>query len=120
MDKIYIRDLSVRALIGTYDWEREHKQDVIFNIELSCSLREAGLSDDLSKTVNYKEVRDMIVELAENSSYKLIEALAESTAALCLGFEGVKSVKVTLDKPGALRYSKSVAVEIYRQVEDLH
>jgi len=114
MDKIYVRDLNVRALIGTYEWEREHKQDLVFNIELSCSLRRAGLSDDLSKTVNYKEVRDRVVELSDNSSYKLIESLAESAAALCLEFEGVESVKITLDKPGALRYSRSVAVEIER------
>lgn len=114
MDKIYIRDLNVRALIGTYEWEREHKQDLVFNIELNCSLHKAGISDDLTQTVNYKEVRDKLVVLAENSSYKLIEALAESAAALCLEFEGVESVKITLDKPGALRYSRSVAVEIER------
>ena len=114
MDKIHIRDLSVRALVGTYEWEREHKQDIVFNIELSCSLQKAGISDDLSRTVNYKEVRDSLVALAENSSYKLIESLAESAAALCLEFEGVEAVKITLDKPGALRYSRSVAVEIER------
>ncbi|OGV35477.1 MAG: dihydroneopterin aldolase [Lentisphaerae bacterium GWF2_45_14] len=114
MDKIYIRDLSVRTLIGTYEWEQEHKQDLIFNIELRSSLREAGIADDLDRTVNYKEVRDKIVKLAEDSSYKLIEALAESTAETCLEFEGIESVKITLDKPGALRYAKSVAVEIER------
>ena len=115
MDKIYIRNLRLRAVIGTYGWERELKQDLIFNIELRCSsLREAGLSDSLEKTVDYKEVKRRIIDFVENSSYKLIEALAESSAAICLEFDGVESVKITLDKPGALRYADSVAVEIER------
>jgi FolB domain-containing protein len=114
MDKILIRDLSLRAIIGTFPEERNIKQDVLFNIELHCDLSKAGKSDKLEDTVNYKEVKQAIIKHVEKSECFLVEALAEQVAKICLSQEGVKSTKVTLDKPGALRYARSVAVEIER------
>lgn len=114
MDKIHIRDLSLRAIIGTYPEERNLKQDVLFNIELRCELSKAGKSDKLEETVNYKEVKQKIIKHVEQSDYFLIEALAEKVAEICLEHDGVESVKIVLDKPGALRYARSVAVEIER------
>ncbi|MCX6985922.1 MAG: dihydroneopterin aldolase [Lentisphaerae bacterium] len=114
MDKIIIRDLKIETIIGTFEWERKDKQDVILNIEISCELRKAGKSDKLGDTVDYKTLKKRIIKLVEKSKFFLIEKTAESVSELCLATPGVKSVKVTVDKPGALRYSRSVAVEIER------
>jgi len=114
MDNIYIRDLSLRCIIGIYPEERENKQDVIINIILHTNLKKAGLSDDIDDTVDYKTIKLKIFDFVDNSSFNLIESLAEGVADLCLQANRVESVTVTIDKPGALRFCRSVAVEITR------
>jgi D-erythro-7,8-dihydroneopterin triphosphate epimerase len=114
IDRIYIRDLRLRCIVGIYPEERTNKQDVVINVEIWCDLRKAGESDQIEDTVNYKFVKKRIVSLVENSDYLLIERMAGNVADLCLEEPGVEQVKVTVDKPGALRFARSVAVEITR------
>jgi len=114
MDMIEIKDLSLRAIIGIYPEERKEKQDVILNITLHADLRKAGKSDDLKDTVDYKTLKKKIISLVEGSSYNLIEALGEAVAALCLKEKKVKRAQVSIDKPGALRFARSVAVTVDR------
>ena len=115
MDKIYIRDLALRCIIGLYPEERKNKQDVIINIVLETDLRAAGKSDNLNDTVDYKAIKLAILDFVENSSFQLIESLAEGIAAICLKDRRVQSATVTIDKPGALRFCRSVAVEVTRK-----
>jgi D-erythro-7,8-dihydroneopterin triphosphate epimerase len=115
MDKIFIRDLALRCIIGIYPEERRERQDIVINVEMHCDLHKAGRSDDLNDTVDYKAIKKSILELVENSGFQLIEALAESIADIALADSKVQQVVVTLDKPGALRFAKSSAVEITRQ-----
>ncbi len=114
LDKIYIRDLQLRCIVGIYPEERTNKQDVVINIVLWCDLRKAGASDQIEDTVNYKFVKKGITALVENSDYLLIERMAGAIGDLCLEEAGVERVQVTVDKPGALRFARSVAVEITR------
>lgn len=114
MDRIHIRDLSLRCIIGLYPEERTNKQDVIINVTMETDLRAAGKSDDLNDTVDYKTIKLEIMDFVENSSFKLIESLAEGAAAICLTDPRVQSATVTIDKPGALRFCRSVAVEVTR------
>ncbi|NLX25323.1 MAG: dihydroneopterin aldolase [Lentisphaerae bacterium] len=114
MDKIFIRDLALRCIIGIYPEERREKQDVVINVEMRCDLRKAGMSDDLNDTVDYKSIKKAILKLVEESRFQLIETMAERIAAIALNDEKVQSVVVTVDKPGALRFAKSSAVEIMR------
>ena len=115
MDRIYIRDLALRCIIGLYPEERKTKQDVIINIVLETDLRAAGKSDSLTDTVDYKAIKMRILEFVERSNFKLIESLAEGIAAICLKDIKGHAVTVTIDKPGALRFCRSVAVEITRK-----
>lgn len=115
MDKIFIRDLALRCIIGIYPEERREKQDVVINVEMRCDLRKAGMSDDLNDTVDYKSIKKAILTLVEESRFQLIETMAERIAAIALNDEKVQSVVVTVDKPGALRFAKSSAVEIMRE-----
>jgi len=122
MDRIFIRDLALRCIIGIFPEERREKQDIIINVEMHADLHAAGRSDDLNDTVDYKAIKKAILQLVEGSRFKLIESLAERIAAIALENEKVQTVIVTIDKPGALRFAKASAVEITRkrsQVSDL-
>lgn len=114
LDRIHIRDLQIRCIVGVFPEERTEKQDVRLNITLHADLRTACKTDTLDDTIDYKTLKKQIVALVERSECFLIERLAESVADLCLGHEGVRRVDVTIDKPGALRFARSVAVEITR------
>jgi len=114
MDRIFIRDLALRCIIGIYPEERREKQDIVINVEMHCDLRKAGRSDDLNDTVDYKAIKKAILKLVEESGFQLIESLAESIADIALASDKVQTVVVAIDKPGALRFAKSSAVEITR------
>ncbi len=114
MDKIIIRDLRLEAIIGTMPEERTTRQEVVFNLEMFTDLSDAGKSDDLNDTVDYKAMKQAIIAMVEKSEFFLIEKLAQETADICLADSRVKKVRVCLDKPGALRFTRSVAVEIER------
>ena len=114
-DKIHIRDLLIQTIIGINPEERNMKQDVVLNLTLFTDQRPAAAADDFSLTVDYKAVETAVVALVEASSYGLIEALAASVAGLLLEVEGIQACRVILDKPGVLRFTRSVAVEIFRE-----
>ncbi|MHC4321992.1 MAG: dihydroneopterin aldolase [Planctomycetota bacterium] len=116
-DKIHIRDLALRCIIGINQDERTERQDVIINVILFTDTRKAGQTDVLDDSVDYKIVKKAILSLVENSEFLLIEKLAEEIAKVCLDDSKVQKVNVTVDKPGALRYTRSVAVEIVRTRE---
>jgi D-erythro-7,8-dihydroneopterin triphosphate epimerase len=114
LDLIHIRDLRLRARIGVNDWEKKALQDVIVNVTLHHDQRDAAAHDDIHRTVDYKGVRDRIVAFVEDSRFELLEALSERIAAIALEDGRVQAVDVTVDKPRALRYADSVAVQIHR------
>jgi FolB domain-containing protein len=114
MDRIFLRDLRLSCTIGVNDWEREVQQTVKVDLDLELDLAEAGRKDDLLLTVDYKAVRDRIEEVVAQSSFLLVEALAERIAQVCLENAEVCTVRVWVEKPGALRAARTVGVEIIR------
>ncbi len=114
LDQIFIRDLSLRCIIGVFPEEREKKQDVLINVVMSVDLTRAGQTDDLHDTVDYKRVTKEILTTIEPSRFLLIERMAQVVADICLADDLVMHVAVTIDKPGALRFAKASAVTIYR------
>lgn len=117
MDRIFIRDLAARCIIGFQPAERREKQDVLVNLAVSTDLHEAGRSDRLEDALDYRALKKRVLALVESSQFKLLEALAEAIAQACLSDPRVAEVQVTVDKPGALRFARSVAVEIARARE---
>lgn len=114
LDKIHIRDLCVSCVIGIFPEERVKQQEIVLNITLHADLFRAGTTDSIEDTVDYKRVKKQVLALVADSSYFLLEKLAQKVADICLEDPLVHSVTVTADKPGALRYARSVAVEIRR------
>jgi 2-amino-4-hydroxy-6-hydroxymethyldihydropteridine diphosphokinase len=119
MDKIHVRDLLLRAIIGINPEERRKRQDVVLNYTLYADLRSAGRSDDIADAVNYRTVTKTLIHLVEHARFFLVEALAAEAARLCLDYPGVEAVTMRVEKPGALRFARSVGVEIHRTRADL-
>jgi 7,8-dihydroneopterin aldolase/epimerase/oxygenase len=118
MDKIYLRELKTEAIIGIFDWERQVKQTVLIDLEMNGDVRKAALSDSIEDTLNYKRVAKRLLEFIEGSSFHLVETLAEHIAMLVIEEFGVQWIKVTLNKPGAVRSSRSVGIIIERTAKD--
>ena len=115
MDKILIKDLLLNGIIGINPTERTQKQDILINLELSVDTHKACQSDNIHDCVNYRSVTKRIIAHIEQVQRFTVEALAADVANMCFEFEGVESVCVTLEKPGALRFARSVGVEIFRE-----
>ncbi|MDW8099726.1 MAG: dihydroneopterin aldolase [Anaerolineae bacterium] len=113
-DQIHIADLLLRTVIGINAEERRERQDVLINIVLYTDTRRAGETDDINDAVNYRTLTKQVIHLVENSQFYLIERLAAEIAALCLEDPRVERARVTVEKPGALRFARSVGVTIER------
>ena len=119
LDEIHIRDLQFRCIVGVNEDERREKQDVVAQITLYLDLRGAGATDNMVDTVDYKALKKQILGMAEQSTFRLVEALAQHIAEICLGDERVRRVAVGVDKPGALRFARTVGVRIVRDRDDV-
>jgi 7,8-dihydroneopterin aldolase/epimerase/oxygenase len=119
MDKIFIHALKTEAIVGIFDWERQVKQAVVIDCEFSADIAKAALSDSIDDTLNYKRVAKRVLAFVEGSQFHLVETLAEHIAMLLLEEFGVAWVRISLSKPGALRRSRDVGVQLERNSEDL-
>ncbi|OSM00082.1 dihydroneopterin aldolase [Magnetofaba australis] len=114
LDEIQIRDLLLRCVIGINDWERDIKQDVLINVTLYADLSAACASDHITDTIDYFTLCERISAHVEGSEHLLVEAMAEHLAGLCLEDPRVVRCRVSVEKPGALRFAQSVGVAIHR------
>jgi FolB domain-containing protein len=114
MDQIIIKDLLARGIIGISDNERSQPQDILFNVVIYADIRPASISDDVEKSVNYRTVSKQILAHASTVGRFTVEALAEDIAQLILENPKVMGVRVRVEKPGAVRFARSVGVEIER------
>ena len=113
-DRILIEDLLLRPVIGVTPEERRDRQDVLVNIILLADTRRAGASDRIEDAINYRTVTKRVIALVETSTFHLVENMAAEIAGLCLEETGVERAIVRVEKPGALRFARSVGVEIER------
>ncbi len=116
-DRVFIRDLAMRCIVGVDAEERRERQDVLIQITMHTDLRRAGRTDALEDTVDYRALKKRIIRLVEESQFYLIEALAQSIAEECLRDSRVEQVEVVVEKPGALRFARTVGVTIVRRRE---
>ena len=112
-DKIHIKDLLLRTIIGINDEERRNKQDVLINITLHAD-HSAAASDDIDDVVNYRTLTKQTIKLVEDSDFFLVEKMALEIADICLADPRVERAIVTVEKPGALRFARSVGVTVDR------
>lgn len=114
MDIVYLRDLRIDTVIGIYGWERRTRQTIIFDLEMSADVARAAESDDIADTLNYKSVAKRLTQFVSESDFQLVETLAEHCARIIREEYGVRWVRLTLNKKGAVRGATDVGVIIER------
>ena len=118
MDKIFLRQLEVQAVIGIWDWERQVTQKISIDLEMATDIRSAAATDSIDDTLNYKNVAKRIIQFVEESSFQLVETLTDRIAEIVVQEFGVPWVRVSVNKPGAIRGSKDVGIVIERTTDD--
>jgi 7,8-dihydroneopterin aldolase/epimerase/oxygenase len=118
-DRIFLHGLTAECIIGFIDWERRVRQTVVLDIELPVDCRRAAITDEVADTLDYKKVAKRVLAFVEASEFKLVETLAHRVALLILAEFAVEWVRVSLNKPGAIRSSRDVGVVIERTRADL-
>jgi FolB domain len=118
MDKTFIKDLLVRGIIGIRDWEREKVQDILINVTVFSDTLQAAETDDIAYCVDYSVLAKKVQTHVETAARLTVEALANDLAKICLQEKGVQKVIVRVEKPTAVRFAKSVGVELERSRDD--
>ncbi|HSH01306.1 MAG TPA: dihydroneopterin aldolase [Anaerolineae bacterium] len=118
MDKVIIKDLLLRGILGINDDERVNRQDILINIVMYVDVRPAAASDDIKDAVNYRTITKRVIERVETGSDFLVERLVSDIAEMIVTDYPVERVMVRVEKPGALRFADSVGVEIERTRAD--
>ena len=118
MDKIIIRDLLLRGIIGINPDERVKLQDILINMVIWADIRKAAASDAIEDAVDYKSITKRVIQHVEESSDFLVEKLVTDIARLIIMEYGVERVMVRVEKPTALRFAESVGIEIERTRAD--
>jgi dihydroneopterin aldolase len=118
-DRIFLRGLEIDCIIGFIEWERRIKQTVVVDLELPVDCRRAALTDEVADTVDYKKVSKRIIAFVEASEFKLVETLAHRVAMLIIEEFGVEWVRLSVNKPGAIRGSRDVGITLERTRADL-
>src|SRR6267154_3404621 len=118
-DTIFLRGLEVECIIGFIDWERRVKQTVVIDLELPVDCRTAAIRDEVEDTLDYKKVAKRVIAFIEASEFKLVETLAHRLALLVLEEFDLAWIRISVNKPGAIRGSRDVVVSIERTRADL-
>jgi len=114
MDRIFVTDLRVDAIVGIWDWERAMTQTVSIDLEMAWDIRPAATADDIDQTLDYRAVAKRVAAFVEASRFKLIETMAEHIAELIQQEFGVTWLRICIRKPSAMRGSRDVGVRIER------
>lgn len=114
-DRIFLEAFEVRCRIGIYGWEQKIRQRVLIDLAYPTDARKAAQKDSIDDTLNYKKVAKFIQQFCESGQFQLVETLAEKLAAQLLKKFKLKEVRLRIAKPGAIRGSKTVGVEIIRK-----
>ena len=114
MDRIFLSEMKIDTTVGIWEWEKRIKQQVIIDIEMSADIKKAAATDQIEDTLNYKAVAKSVRKLVEESSFQLVETMAEKISELVIGEHNVSWVRVKVNKPGAIRGSKGVGIIIER------
>ena len=114
MDIVYLHGLSLDTLIGVWEWERKVKQKIVVDLDLGMDILPAAKSDTIDDTTDYQAVATRLIKLADESSFRLVEAFAEAIADILLSEFGIAWVRIRINKQGAMREARSVGVIIER------
>jgi len=113
-DIVFVRNLTVQAILGVLPEERRSPQSVVVNLQIHSNTKIAAQSKQLTDTIDYAQVAQAIEQLAQAQRCLLVETLAEEIANLVLEYDAATAVSVDVAKPDALPQADAVGVRIYR------
>lgn len=116
-DTIFLSDMRIETTVGIWDWERKIKQTVSIDLEMGADIRRAAASDSIEDTLNYKSVAKRVQQFVGDSEFQLVETMAEKIAETVLAEFDVPWIRLSVNKPGAIRGAKGVGIKIYRRKE---
>lgn len=115
LDRIFIKDLMVRGIVGIKPEERANRQDILVNATFWADTRAPGASDAIEDTVNYRSAAKLMIAHIETAQPQLVEKLAADLVRICFESDPrIEAVELSVEKPGAVRFSRSVGLTIYR------
>ena len=114
-DRLFLRGLEVECIIGFIDWERRIRQTVIIALAFRADCAIAGPRESIADTTDYKRIAKRVLAFVGESQFHLVETLAERLAALLLQEFALAWVRLTINKPGAIRHARDVGVVIERR-----
>ncbi len=118
-DRIFLHGLEIECIIGFIEWERRIKQTVVLDIEMPVDCARAAVNDDVADTLDYKKVAKRVIAFVSESEFKLVETMAHRLALTILEEFAIEWVRLSINKPGAIRGSKDVGVAVERTRADL-
>ena len=118
MDKIFLRQLEVDTVIVIWEWERRIKQTVTIDLEMATDAHNAAVGDDISTTLNYRDVAKRVIAFIGESEFQLVEALADAVAGVIIREFDVPWLKLSVGKPGAISGARTVGITIERTADD--
>jgi dihydroneopterin aldolase len=117
-DTIFLHDLRIKTIVGIWEWERRIRQTVSIDLEMGADIRKAARTDRIEDALDYKQIAKRVQQFVQDSSYQLVETLAENIATVVLREFDVPWITVRVNKPGAIRGSRDVGVIIRRERKD--
>ncbi len=114
MDKIFFRQLRVKADIGILPWEKESRQEIHIDLEFSIDAAAVAISDDIKDAVNYAAVRESIISFIEKKRFNLLETLAEELSLQLIEEFSFSWLKLSISKPSIFNDADAVGVCIER------
>ena len=120
MTVIRVKDLSLRTFIGFKPHEKKHKQDVLIQLEVEVETSMVEHNDDYQAEgfYDYRSMTKSVIKLVEESRLDLLEALTRKVLDEIMSNPLVKKARVEIEKPHALRYSRTVSVEMSSERSD--
>ncbi len=118
--QVFIEALEIEASIGVFDWEKQIKQRLVFDLLLSCDFSSAAKSDSIEEAIDYVAVCQEVERITLAKHYHLLECLAETLADSLLQQFNIHALELKLSKPGAVAQARSVGVRVVRGREQAH
>jgi len=115
VDTVFLRGLAIETTIGFFEWERHVKQTVVLDLEIPVDCARAASTDTVDNTVDYKAIAKRCIAFVEAAQYHLVETLAHQLATTLLAEFDIAWIRLSVNKPGAIRGSRDVGVKIERR-----
>ncbi len=113
--KVIIKNLILNIFVGLHDFEKEKKQRVRINLEISSDGNLKPDNKNLQSIINYEEVINKISFIASKKHHELLEDLAENIFEIIFNYKIVKKIKLKLEKLDIIKETESVGIEITKR-----